>query len=75
LVNQDHIMGITQTSSVANAVGKKIRVLAPIQQDANGYFIKPYLYSNLTPDAGTSTTLLSYPSNYVQMLDMVRLTN
>jgi len=72
LVNKYVIEPVTKSASEAAAVGKRVRVLAPVQQDSNGYFVKPYYY---TSDAGISTDLLTHATNYHLMLDIVRLTN
>jgi len=72
LVNKYLIEGVTKSASEAAAVGKRVRLLAPVQQDSKGYFVKPYYY---TTDAGISTDLLSSSGNYHLMLDIVQLTN
>jgi hypothetical protein len=51
-------------------MGKKVRVLAPLQQDKKGYFIKPYYYST---NAQMTPAALAQPANYPYMLDIIHL--
>lgn len=60
--------------TLAAAEGKKLRVQAPLQQDSDGYFIKPYFYMD-GAQSGFSSELLSYTSNYPYMYNVVELTN
>lgn len=70
LANEWLIQGVTRAASAAGAIGSKVRVTAPLQQDKDGYFIKPYYY---VTNAAMTHAALALPANYPLMLDIVRL--
>lgn len=60
--------GVMEPLALANGV--KVRVTAPVQRDAKGYFVKPYWYT--TEEAMTAADL-DAPANYLLALDIVKL--
>ena len=66
LIDQD----ITDGMGIGN--GSRVRLLAPLQQDGDGYFIKPYFYTSAD---GVSAADLNDPVNYPLMQDIVQITN
>jgi hypothetical protein len=69
-INQDLIMELTGADAAGFAVGTKVRVLAPLQKDQNGFFLKPFFYTSQTPMTATE---LDDPENYENLLDIVQL--
>jgi hypothetical protein len=66
-VNQD---GIMNPLGLANGV--RVRVLAPLQRDENGFFIKPYgFWDEQTPMM--TPEQLDDPANYDYLLDIIKL--
>jgi len=62
--------GIMNPMGLANGV--KVRLTAPLQKDADGFFLKPYLY---TTDQAMTAADLDLPANYDYALDIVKLAN
>lgn len=60
--------GIMQPMGLAN--GSKVRITAPLQKDANGFFLKPYVY---TTELAMTAADLDLPENYDYALDIVKL--
>lgn len=50
----------------------RVRIVAPVQQDSGGYFIKPFVY---TTDVPQTAAFLDDPANWELLPDIVRLTN
>ncbi|MGI5863022.1 MAG: Ig-like domain-containing protein [Myxococcales bacterium] len=50
----------------------RVRIVAPVQQDEDGYFIKPFVY---TTDEPQTAAFLDDPANWGLLPDIVRLTN
>ncbi|MGC4116391.1 MAG: Ig-like domain-containing protein [Myxococcales bacterium] len=60
--------GIMEPMALSN--GSKVRVTAPLQKDANGYFLKPYVF---TTETAMTKADLDLPANYDYALDIVKL--